>query len=89
MINGKDVFWYPIIDFKKCVGCMACVAKCKRGVFAEEQGKPRIVKPFNCVVGCTGCEPVCPKNAIGHPPQASLKGIVKDWESFACSCGGG
>ncbi len=88
LVNGKDVFWFPIIDFKKCNGCMACVKKCTRGVFAEEAGKPKVVEPFNCAVGCTGCEPVCPKKALMHQPSYYLRDVLKHGGSFTCSCGG-
>lgn len=28
--------WYPIIDYDKCVGCMACNDMCKHGVYKPD-----------------------------------------------------
>jgi NAD-dependent dihydropyrimidine dehydrogenase PreA subunit len=84
----KKIDWFPTIDYNKCIGCMACVRKCKHGVYAEKDGKPRVVNPKNCVVGCTGCEPVCPQGAISHPPKSYLRQLKKrdDFRS-ECRCG--
>jgi len=88
-IPRNEIHWFPTIDYKKCIGCMACVNKCKHGVYAEKDGKPKMVKPKNCVLGCTGCEPVCPQKAISHPPKSYLRQLMKrdDFKS-GCSCGG-
>ncbi len=29
--------WYPVIDYKKCVGCMTCVNFCPHGVYSEKK----------------------------------------------------
>jgi len=88
-IPREQINWFPIIDYAKCVGCMACVKKCKHGVYAEESGKPKVVKPKNCLVGCTGCEPVCPQKAISHPPKEYLQKLVKKkYFQAGCTCGG-
>ena len=47
--------WYPVIDYDKCTGCMACYDKCKHGVYAVAGEKPVVVKPVGCVQGCHGC----------------------------------
>jgi len=85
----KKIDWFPAIDYNKCIGCMACVNKCTHGVYAEKDGKPKVVKPKNCVVGCTGCEPICPQNAISHPPKSYLEKLSKrKGIKIGCQCGG-
>lgn len=88
--NGIDrakIQWFPTIDYKKCAGCMACVNFCTHDVYAEKDGKPKVANPNNCVVGCTGCDNVCPQKAISHPPKSYLEKLAKNAQS-ACSCGG-
>jgi len=88
-IDRDEIEWFPTINYAKCTGCMACVKKCTHGVYAEKGGKPKVVKPKNCVVGCTGCEPICPQNAISHPPKSYLETLAKkDASETSCKCGG-
>ncbi len=43
--------WYPVIDYDKCVGCMACNDMCRHGVYKPdtETGKPKVVYGTGCV----------------------------------------
>ena len=83
----KKIKWFPTIDYSKCIGCMACLTKCKRGVYANKSGRPIVASPYSCVVGCRGCEPVCPKGAISHPSDRYLTQAVKG-RSLPVCCGG-
>jgi len=57
--------WYPIIDFEKCIGCLACVEFCPHGVFEVRDGKPFISKPEQCIEFCRGCQKgACSSGAI-------------------------
>lgn len=81
--------WHPTIDYDKCVSCMACVSRCTHGVYAKRGGRPEVVNPGNCVVGCTGCHSVCPAGAINHPPASYLGGLAgKRAPKMTCGCGG-
>ena len=88
-IPREQIDWFPAIDYASCTGCMACVKKCSHGVYGESNGKPKVVAPKNCVVGCTGCELACPQKAISHPPKDYLQKLVKrkDFKT-GCACGG-
>ena len=88
-IGRDEIDWFPTIDYTKCTGCMACVNKCKNGVYSRAKGKPRVAKPKNCVVGCTGCQPVCPVGAISHPSRGYLRSLAgRPGFKASCSCGG-
>lgn len=58
--------WYPIVNLEKCTGCQICVNSCKHGVYAEQDGKPVVVKPVGCVHGCRGCQNKCIAGAIEY-----------------------
>ncbi len=74
--------WYPIIDYDKCTGCLACYDKCTHGVFElNSKGLPKVVSPADCVQGCKSCGLLCPEDAITY---------LGDTEESAeeCCCGG-
>jgi len=58
--------WYPVIDYKKCIGCMACIKFCSHKVYSKKKGKPVVTNKKACVYLCRGCEKICPKKAITH-----------------------
>ncbi len=76
--------WYPVIDFDKCVGCMACNDMCRHGVYKPdpEMGKPKVVYGNGCVNGCHGCERECPVGAIHYLGDDGTLDIDYDYESY-------
>ena len=59
--------WYPIIEYERCVGCMACVEFCPHGVFEERDGRPVVAHPEDCVDFCRGCQRgACDNDAISY-----------------------
>ena len=88
-IDREKIKWFPIIDYEKCTGCLACLEKCTHNVYVEENGKPKVVNPENCVVGCVGCDDVCSQKAISPPSKEYLKKITKHKDfKMQCSCRG-
>lgn len=63
-----SVNWYPVIDYDKCIGCMACSDMCRHGVYKPDAGskKPKVVYGNGCIYGCHGCAKKCPVGAISY-----------------------
>jgi len=71
MASQKGV-WFPAVFPDRCDGCEKyeaprCIKFCQNEVFELKDGKVVVVQPYNCVYGCSACEPVCPKKAIIFP----------------------
>jgi NAD-dependent dihydropyrimidine dehydrogenase PreA subunit len=81
-IPRNKIPWYPTIDYEKCVSCGKCVDYCKLGTYEFEQkdgkNRPIVKNPNNCVVLCTGCDSICPSDAIEHQPKKQTREIIKD-----------
>lgn len=77
-IPREEVDWFPTIDKEKCTNCLSCVSFCKKGVYENHDGQVEVIKPYNCVVGCVGCEKICPNQAISHPPKEYLTNLAKE-----------
>ncbi len=76
--------WYPVIDYEKCIGCMACNDMCMHGVYKpnEEIGKPKVVYGNGCVHGCHGCERKCPAGAIHYYGDDGTLDLDYDFETY-------
>ncbi len=60
--------WYPVIDGKRCTGCLECVNFCLFGVYViGENDRPSVDQPDACRDGCPACSRVCPGQAIMFP----------------------
>ena len=86
--------WYPIIDYDKCTGCLACFDKCSHGVYElNSRDFPKVVFPEGCVHGCTGCGSLCPQDAITYMGAASAEakseGCCGDDSDAGSGCCGG
>lgn len=72
--------WYPVIDYDKCSGCLACYEKCSHGVYElNSRDFPKVVLPEECLHGCTGCGSLCPEEAITY------MGDTKDVKKSCCN----
>jgi len=73
-IPREKIPWFPTIDFDKCIGCKECFNFCRNNVYEwdEENNRPKIVRPYNCVVGCSACANLCNGEAIKFPSKREL-----------------
>lgn len=68
------VSWYPTINYDACIGDQECLHFCQNDVFVwdEENKRPVVQNPLNCVVGCDSCAQLCPVEAITFPSKEEL-----------------
>jgi NAD-dependent dihydropyrimidine dehydrogenase PreA subunit len=80
-IPRNKILWYPTIDYARCLSCEKYVEYYTLGTFAfrEKDGKkkPVVENPNNCVVLCSGCDLVCPAEAIKHPSKKETRELIK------------
>jgi NAD-dependent dihydropyrimidine dehydrogenase PreA subunit len=78
-VPREKIPWYPSIDEEKCDGCQVCSQFCQHGVYAwdEKNNIAQVIQPFQCVVGCNGCEPECSKGAISFPDIDAIQEIIR------------
>lgn len=74
--------WYPVIDYEKCVGCMACNDMCSHGVYKLDGKNPKVVYGNSCIYGCHGCENKCPVGAIHYFGDDGTLDIDYDYETY-------
>ena len=76
-IPRETIPWYPTVYEEKCDGCKKCYDMCPQKVYFwdEKINKPKVVNPFACVVGCSGCAEICKLKAISFPPISILDNL--------------
>ena len=72
--------WYPIINYDNCIECGACINKCSHGVYDKVSAKPMVIYPDGCIDHCTGCQALCPAEAIQYFGDTG-------GPTTTCSCG--
>ena len=79
-VERNQIEWFPSLDNDKCVQCGLCM-NCGKSVFAwGEDYKPHVVKPNDCVVGCTTCANLCPGKAIQFQNLTDLRATYKKYK---------
>ena len=81
----EEIAWYPTIKPDLCNGCGDCKVLCKPGVFEPGPPDPAgiqrpklvVARPYNCLVLCTRCVPICTSGAIILPPKEEFERYVE------------
>lgn len=76
-VPRENIPWYPTVYEEKCDGCKKCFEMCPQKVYFwdEKISKPKVINPFACVVGCSGCAETCKLKAISFPPLSILDNL--------------
>ena len=77
-IPREKIPWFPTIDEDLCTSCGECLDFCSNDVFDTVNGRTVVAKPYNCVVGCSACQKVCPVGAIAFPSQKELVSTLQE-----------
>ena len=73
----EKIQWFPNINSSKCIKCGMCM-NCGKKVFEWTKKGPKVVRPYQCVVGCTTCANLCPVYAIIFPGlEENVRSIYK------------
>lgn len=61
--------YYPTVDLDTCIGDKECYEVCPKSVFDwnEDDAKPLVARPDDCIDGCVECAKACPVEAITFP----------------------
>ena len=71
-IPREVIGWFPTVNLDKCSLCRTCTDNCPHDAYDWDE-KPIVARPYNCVVGCTGCANNCPEGAITFPTLVWLR----------------
>lgn len=83
-VPRKEIPWFPTIDIDACIGCDLCFLSCGRDVYErDDENRVEIVeRPYNCMVGCSTCQTVCPVEAISFPGRDLIWRVEKEHRIF-------
>ena len=78
-VPREKIPWYPSIDKEKCNGCWVCFQFCQHGVYLcdEKKNIAKVDWPFHCIVGCSGCQGLCPVEAISFPDINAINEVIR------------
>lgn len=71
-IPREEIPWFPTIDEGLCTNCGVCIGFCANEVYALNDMQTRVAAPYNCIVGCSGCETLCTPGAIRFPDMGEF-----------------
>ena len=72
----EKIDWLPTIDEDKCVKSGMCM-NCGKNVYEWTSEGPKVVHPYDCVVGCTTCGNLCLGEAISFPDIQTVRDTYK------------
>jgi NAD-dependent dihydropyrimidine dehydrogenase PreA subunit len=81
----EEIAWYPTIKPELCNGCGDCKVFCKPGVFELGEPDPTgicrpkliVAHPYNCIVLCNRCVPICTSGGITLPPKEEFERYIE------------
>jgi len=83
-VPRREIPWFPTINNETCIGCDLCYLSCGREVFErdDENRVDFVERAYNCMVGCSTCQTVCPVEAISFPGRDLIWKVEKEHRIF-------
>ena len=75
----EKVEWFPTVEESKCVSCGMCM-NCGKKVYDwadGPNGKPKVARPYECVIGCTTCANLCQGGAISFQDINKIRELYR------------
>ena len=78
-IPREDIPWFPTVDAALCTGCRICFDFCHQGVYDWDDARSAAVaaRPYQCIVGCSGCRDKCGAGAISFPELEEIAALLR------------
>jgi NAD-dependent dihydropyrimidine dehydrogenase PreA subunit len=78
-VPRESIPWFPAVDAAQCDGCGICIDFCPHGVYEKGGSSPAVVvrHPYQCVVGCSGCQDKCSAGAISFPELEDIAALLR------------
>ncbi len=78
-VPREKIPWFPTVDPELCTGCRVCFEFCHQGVYDWDAERPAAVvaRPYQCVVGCSGCQDKCAAGAITFPDLEEIAALLR------------
>ncbi|MCL4880392.1 MAG: 4Fe-4S ferredoxin [Anaerolineae bacterium] len=73
MVCREEIHWYPTVVDERCIGCGRNVYQ-----FDYENNVAVVTNPLQCMVGCSTCATVCPREAIEFPSRGYIQQLIWD-----------
>jgi len=79
-IPREEIDWFPTVVAERCIGCGLCVTTCGRKVyrFDYEHNIVVVTAPYQCMVGCSTCAMICPREAIEFPSRGFIQQVIRE-----------
>lgn len=79
-VPREEIDWFPTVVAERCLGCGLCVTSCGRKVYRFDFANHTavVVEPYQCMVGCSTCAALCPREAIEFPSRGYIQQFIRE-----------
>jgi ferredoxin len=79
-VPREEIHWSPTVVAERCIGCGLCVTSCGRKVyqFDYDNNVAVVANSLHCMVGCSTCAAICPREAIEFPSRGYIQQLIRE-----------